>query len=98
MKMVTGPSTTTLTGSAISVSRLISLLQGKSDRIIIDKTGFSGLLDVRLEFNQDLGAASLESSSPSLFAAIQELGLKLESAKAPLEVLVIDSVQMPSEN
>src|SRR5204863_7096121 len=35
---------------------------------------------------------------PSLFTAVQELGLKLESAKGPVEVLVIESVQKPSEN
>jgi uncharacterized protein (TIGR03435 family) len=41
-----------------------------------------------------------QASDPgvSIFTAIQEIGLKLESAKAPLEVLVIDGVQKPSEN
>jgi uncharacterized protein (TIGR03435 family) len=106
MRMFTGPSGTTLTGNAISISQVISLLEGKSDRVIIDKTGFDRLLDVRLEFSEldlrhDLGAAAPDAGTPafpSLFSAIQELGLKLESAKAPLEVLVIDSVQKPSEN
>jgi uncharacterized protein (TIGR03435 family) len=36
--------------------------------------------------------------NPSLFTAIQELGLRLESTKGPVEVLVIDSVQKPTEN
>ncbi len=97
MRVVTG-ATTTITGTAITVSQIITLLQSKSDRIIVDKTGFSGLLDVHLEFSQDLGAATPDASAPSLFAAIQELGLKLEPGKAPLEVLVIDHVQRPSEN
>jgi uncharacterized protein (TIGR03435 family) len=39
-----------------------------------------------------------EASSSSIFTAIEELGLKLEAVKAPVEVLVIDSVQKPSEN
>jgi uncharacterized protein (TIGR03435 family) len=49
----------------------------------------------------DNGGATLtaDPSGPSIFSAIQEqLGLKLESAKAPVELLVIDHVEMPSEN
>lgn len=57
-------------------------------------------------FNQDDnniprsdGASSVDSSAPSLFTAIREqLGLKLESTKAPVEVIVIDHVDRPSEN
>jgi uncharacterized protein (TIGR03435 family) len=43
------------------------------------------------------GAAAAEPL-PSIFTALQELGLRLESTKGPLEVLVIDSVQKPTEN
>jgi uncharacterized protein (TIGR03435 family) len=89
-----------LKGTGISVARVIMLLQGKSDRIIVDKTGFTGLIDVQFEFTPDLGggAAADGASAPSLFTAIQEIGLKLDSAKAPLEVLVIDGVKKPSGN
>lgn len=93
MRIVTGAGGTTLMGSAIPVSKLITLLQGQSDRIVFDKTRFAELIDVHLEFSQ-----STESSAPSLFTAIQDIGLKLESAKAPVEVFVIDSVRKPSEN
>lgn len=103
MRMVTGATTTTISGTAISISKIVMLLQGKSDRIIIDKTGFKGLVDIQLQFSPDLAAAPADldganPSGPSLFAAIQDLGLKLETAKAPLEVLVIDSAQKSSEN
>jgi uncharacterized protein (TIGR03435 family) len=44
-------------------------------------------------------ALAADSPTPSLFTAIQEqLGLKIESRKAPVEVLVIDHVETPSEN
>lgn len=86
MRKVIGAAATTITGTAISVPRIITFLQSNSDRIIIDKTSFRGLLDVHVEFSQDLGAATPDAGAPSLFAAIQELGLKLDSGKAPLEV------------
>jgi uncharacterized protein (TIGR03435 family) len=44
------------------------------------------------------GAAPAGEPLPSIFTALQEIGLRLESTKAPLEVLVIDSVQRPTEN
>jgi uncharacterized protein (TIGR03435 family) len=103
LRMVNGPTATVLTGTAISVPNLIALLQSKSDRILIDKTGFAGLLDVQLTFVPDLAIdanalGTAADSAPSLLMAIQDIGLKLESAKAPLEVLVIDSVQRPPQN
>jgi len=44
------------------------------------------------------GAATASDPVPTLFTAIQELGLKLEPAKGPVEVLVVESVQKPTEN
>ena len=99
MRIVAGVSGSTLSGSAITMSKLVSLLQGQSDRIVLDKTEFSGRFDINLEFSQPAAISQqTESSSPSLFTAIQDAGMKLESAKAPVEVLVIDSVHKPSEN
>ena len=44
------------------------------------------------------GADRAVDPAPTLFSAIQELGLKLEAAKGPVEVLVVESVQKPTEN
>ncbi len=74
---------------------------------MIDKTGLQGLFDVRLQFTTADSSATLPPgqtapqtpSDPSLFTAIQEqLGLKLEPARSPVEMLVIENVQKPSEN
>jgi uncharacterized protein (TIGR03435 family) len=78
-------------------------------RVVIDKTGIAGRYDITLKWTPDTGAAATNSgtegttspsdSGPSIFTAIQEqLGLKLESTKGPVQVLVIDHIEMPSEN
>ena len=76
--------------------------------MVVDKTGEAGLFDLHFEFTPNdvtpLGGAPLPVSPAgendiSIFTALeQQLGLKLESDKALVEVLVIDSVQRPSEN
>ena len=82
------------------------------DRVVIDATGLKGSYDFGLlwepaEYSASSavagaiqpGSTTTESRKPSLFTAIQEqLGLKLEPRKAPVEVLVIDHVEQPSPN
>jgi uncharacterized protein (TIGR03435 family) len=69
-------------------------------RPVVDKTGLTGTYDFTLKWTPDQmanGAHTVDDSEPSIFTAIQEqLGLKLEPAKGPVEVLVIDHVEMPS--
>ena len=90
------------------------LSEQQQDRLIVDQTGLSGVYDFTLKwtpegpqpamFKGDGGGppqpkTTDESSEPSLFTAMQEqLGLKLESRKAPVQVLVIDHVERPSAN
>jgi uncharacterized protein (TIGR03435 family) len=75
---------------------LAEVLGRQSDRFVIDNTGLEGEYDFRLAWT-DL--ATVDSGDPSLFTAIQEqLGLKLEPAKGPVQVTVIDSIGRPSEN
>jgi bla regulator protein BlaR1 len=99
-------------GQAIPVSLLAHALTQKLGDIVVDKTGLKGKYDFTLQWTPEAqasmfkgadgsqGTASLpDSSGPSILAAIQEqLGLRLEPQKAPMEILVIDHVEAPSEN
>lgn len=78
---------------------------GPSGRMVVDRTGLSGSWDFELNFapeqrGQAPGAnAPADSDLPGFFTAIQEqLGLKLESTKGPVDVVVIDGVEMPTDD
>ena len=80
---------------------LALLLSGPAGRPVVDKTGLTGIYDMHLDMGQAGPPASDESASPgpSVFSSLQEqLGLKLESIRGPVEMLVIDHVEQPSEN
>ena len=78
---------------------LASMLENQMDRLVIDKTGLEGVFDFQLEWALDLNAKASDAAAPSVFTAVEEqLGLRLESTRAPVEVIVIDSVERPSEN
>ena len=72
-------------------------------RMVVDRTGLSGRYDFLLRWTpeEELGgnAALPDSIGGSIFTALQEqLGLKLAPQKAPVDVLVIDHIDRPSEN
>ena len=77
-------------------------LAGPAGRMVIDRTGMTGSWDFELTFapeNRGPDAPPADPNAPSFFTAIQEqLGLRLESTKGPVEVLVIDSVEKPVED
>jgi uncharacterized protein (TIGR03435 family) len=83
-------------------TRAISLLMNSQLNIpIIDKTGLpaTSFYDFALQFSRDESGTPDPDAYPSLFTAIEEeLGLKLESAKGPVDTLVIDHAEAPSEN
>ena len=94
-----------------SLSLVASMASWTLGAPVVDKTGVSGLFDVFIYYSPEglrqLGGTVLASpdrplpdpSLPSYPAALQEqLGLKLESTRGPVDVLVIDSVQQPTEN
>lgn len=87
-----------LIGVAATMEQIVGYLNRLLDRPLIDKTGLTGNFNFKLQFAPESTAAEL-SNDPSLFTALQEqLGLKLESAKLPAEILVIDQAQRPTAN
>jgi uncharacterized protein (TIGR03435 family) len=76
------------------VTYVLSSLVGRK---VVDMTGFVERFDFTLQFSGE--PLKVDGDVPTLITALQEeLGLKLESSKAPVEVLMIDSVERPSEN
>jgi uncharacterized protein (TIGR03435 family) len=92
-----------LTGQGIPIGNLVPPLTQELGRIVEDKTGLTGNYDIELRWTTDDASPDSRSASdspgPSLFTAMQEqLGLKLESQKAPVQVLLIDHVEQPAPN
>ena len=92
------------------ISQVTAVLQNSMDKPVVDQSGLSGRYDFTVTFTPDPAQAALLGSppapaadnpdaAPDLFTAFQQqLGLKLESTKAPVDVMVIDKVEKPSEN
>jgi uncharacterized protein (TIGR03435 family) len=102
-----------LTAQGVTMAQLADTLTQELSRelgrVVIDKTGIQGRYDCALKWNPDTGApltndgtdnsAASGDAGPSIFTAIQEqLGLKLESSKAPGQVLVVDRAELPSQD
>ena len=103
-----------LEGSQMPVSALVDTLSQQLGRTVADQTGLKGNYDFTLKWTPDdpQGAAAFggglplppgvqppDPNGPTLFTALQEqLGLKLESTKGPVDIIVIDRAEKPSEN
>lgn len=101
------PRAVMLPGRDASMAELASAFQRAAlDRPGVDKTGLAGRFDFDLQWTPDesqfYGAGlkgTTESTQPDLFTAIQQqLGLRLEATRGPIEALVIDHVERTSEN
>ena len=85
-----------ITGSGATMAQLTAWFSNSNgvERPTVDRTGLTGRYDFTLDW-----AGPGKDDGPSVFTAFSEqLGLKLEAARAPVEVLVIDSAEMPEEN
>jgi bla regulator protein blaR1 len=100
-----------ITGNSVTMAALARLLSSRVGRAVVEMTNLTGDYDFKMSFTPDMAPqpgssgdgtdqpAGVDSGGPSIFTALQEqLGLRLEAQKGPVEVVVIDSVQKASEN
>jgi uncharacterized protein (TIGR03435 family) len=93
-----------LTGHGVAMPAVATYLSPIVGRVVVDRTGLSGRYDVALQFAPIVGTGTSAENTPfgdgpSIFTALTEqLGLRLESARAPVEVVVIDRIERPSED
>ena len=79
-----------------NMRRFVEILTGQVGDLVADRTGLSGEYDFTLEWVPNLNDSA---TGPSLFTALDEqLGLRLESAKSPIQAIVIERIERPSEN
>ena len=95
-----------LTATGMSMERLALRLSERLNRPVQDRTALGGVFDLDIGYSPEqlqqpgppgVNAGPADPSAPSIFTALQEqLGLKLEPARGPVEVLVVDSVERPT--
>lgn len=87
-------------GERFAMRSIAAMLTTQLGKTVIDKTGVPGYFDFALQFNRDeMGGTPDPDAYPSIVVAAQEqMGLKLESTKGPVDTLVIEHAESPSEN
>jgi uncharacterized protein (TIGR03435 family) len=87
-----------VTGRATGMDRFAQVLAREMDLPVVNQTGLEGKFNFKLEWTPEI-ARQEANAGPSIFTAIQEqLGLRLRAQKVPIEVLVIDRAEKPTEN
>jgi uncharacterized protein (TIGR03435 family) len=89
-----------------ALANLLSEPIAKLGRPVLDKTGLTGAYNFTLDWSPRMNAvlpggvsdSAASEGTTSIFTALQDIGLKLQPATAPIEVIVIDHVERPSEN
>jgi len=99
-----------INGQGMGMEMFANQLSNAIGRTVLDKTDLKGQYDIKLEFTPEDGpghgpgdgpeaAPPPDTTVPSIFTALQEqLGLKLESSKGPVQIIVIDRIEKPTEN
>jgi bla regulator protein BlaR1 len=87
-----------LTGESIPLAMLINFISSQVGRTVVNQTGTSARYAINLHWTPDL-AVQPDSPDASIFTALQEqLGLKLESTRGPVEMIIIERIDRPSAN
>jgi uncharacterized protein (TIGR03435 family) len=90
---------TVLTSKGMTMATLAGLLGTASGRIVVDRTNLAGDYTFTLSYAMPRTSSTGADDGPLVFTALQEqLGLKLEPARAPIDTLVIDHIERPTEN
>lgn len=91
--------------SNFTMGLLAALLTSKSDRPVLDRTGLTGRYTLDVHEPQQMAAPSAASNGdsedehrPAVADALKSVGLELKSAKEPVEFLVIDHIEKPTDN
>jgi uncharacterized protein (TIGR03435 family) len=89
-----------LYSGGMTMTQLAGIISDPSGRIVLDRTGLEGFYSVRLTFSRrPPDAAPTIDDAPSVFTALAEqLGLKLESSRTQVQVLVVDHIERPTED
>jgi uncharacterized protein (TIGR03435 family) len=87
-------------GTCINMAGFADFLGQRMDQPVLDMTGLTAFYDLKLDWAEDAATTAEPQKFPELSIAIQEqLGLKLEPRKAPLEMVVVDHIErIPTEN
>jgi uncharacterized protein (TIGR03435 family) len=101
----------TILAGGVTLADLAAALSPQVERIVQDRTGLAGRFEFTLRWTPDqipqgfdrkasaIGLPPIDTNGPALFTALREqLGLKVESVKGPVPILVVDRAERPSEN
>jgi uncharacterized protein (TIGR03435 family) len=89
----------TILSGGLSMPMFVQLLTGQAGRVVVDQTGLEGYYAFTLNYAMPpaAGADSAPGDRPSLFTALQEqLGLRLEAQRSPVDILVVDRIERPT--
>jgi uncharacterized protein (TIGR03435 family) len=87
-----------IAATAVPIMNIINIFQGQEGRLVVDKTDLKGLIDIPPQ-TLDVGPFDISPNAVSVWPEIMlQLGLKLQPARGPAEILVIDQAEKPAEN